>query len=160
MKLIPLVGRGAGLFVKVDDGDFDTLMTRKWRLNTKGYAVSCTLGSKDVRKQVWMHRVIMEAPFSSQVDHKNRDRLDNQKHNLRLCTGSENRINSGLLQKNTSGYKGVSWSQQWGKWVAAIQKEGKKLVLGGFDSKEEAAKAYDAKARELFGEFAYCNFPK
>ena len=92
------------------------------------------------------------------VDHINHDPLDNHRHNLRLATRSQNAANVGPYANNTSGYKGVDFNQ--GKWRARITQHGKRHFLGTFDTAEEAARAYDSKALELFGEFASLNFPE
>ena len=59
-----------------------------------------------------------------------------------------------------SRYKGVCWHKRKKKWCVSICKSGKRAYLGPFDNETEAALAYDQKAKELFGEFAYLNFAK
>tara|TARA_R110000824_G_scaffold396554_1_gene598108 strand:- start:1212 stop:1535 length:324 start_codon:yes stop_codon:yes gene_type:complete len=105
-----------------------------------------------------MQRFIMDAPKGMQVDHINRNPLDNRKSNLRICTNAENSYNTGPQKNNTSGYKGVSWRKDAKKWTAYIG-HAPKSHLGYFDTPEEAAKARDAKAKELHGEYAHLNFP-
>ena len=94
-----------------------------------------------------------------QIDHINGIRDDNRWKNLREATGNQNQHNSKLRSDNTSGYKGVTWRKYRNKYRARIKFYGKNLLLGYFSSPEDAARAYDAKARELFGEFARLNFP-
>ena len=67
---------------------------------------------------------------------------------------SQNIANSRTSKKNTSGFKGVSWEKDSGKWLASIRYRRRKYRLGNFDSKEEAAAMYLAMAKDLFGEFA------
>ena len=93
------------------------------------------------------------------VDHINGNPLDNRKSNLRICTNAENQRNRGVNKNNTSGYKGVCWAKQNKKWKARIKHNGKLIHLGYYKDKEEAARAYDKKAKELHGEYAYLNFP-
>lgn len=107
-----------------------------------------------------MHRTIMkkmlvsEIPEGMQVDHINRNKLDNRRENLRLATASENQMNcGGKIGKH--GFRGVKTHRR--KWEAQIQKDNKKISIGLFPTKEEAASAYNIKAKELFGEFAYQN---
>ena len=107
-----------------------------------------------------MHRFIMKPKSNEYVDHINGDKLDNRKENLRICTKKENQRNQKVRKDNTSGYKGVALMA--GKyWRAYITSGGSRQKhLGNFKTKEEAARAYDEKAKEYFGEFARLNFPK
>ena len=93
------------------------------------------------------------------IDHIDGDGLNNRRANLRHCTNQENCRNQGLARNNRSGFKGVSWYPNSGKWVATIWDGKRKVFLGYYADPVEAARAYDAKARELFGEFARPNFP-
>lgn len=88
------------------------------------------------------------------VDHRNWIRNDNRFENLRSATASKNLANTRRKSNNTSGYKGVSWHKQRQTWRATCATK----HIGLFDDPIEAAKAYDAAARELFGEFAHTNF--
>lgn len=107
-----------------------------------------------------MHRVIADAPKGMLVDHKNGDSLDNRASNLRLCTHRENMWNSRRPKTNTTGYTGISRTSS-GRWKAQIGHKGVFLFLGArFPTAEAAALAYDAKAKELRGEFARLNFPE
>lgn len=90
------------------------------------------------------------------LDHIDGNRQNNRIENLRLATKSQNTAHAtGLRVDNKSGFRGV-W-QKRNKWAAGIRHQGQKYDLGRFDSKEEAALAYDAAARRFFGEFAYQN---
>jgi hypothetical protein len=93
------------------------------------------------------------------VDHIDRNPLNNELSNLREVTKRENSLNSKTYRNNTSGFRGVYWHKGAQKWLAQIQSEGKLRHLGYFDCKKEAARAYDAAAKELHGEFAQLNFP-
>lgn len=88
-----------------------------------------------------------------QIDHINRDRMDDRWCNLREATFGENQMNTGLAQNNTSGYKGVSWRVQSQKWEARVNN----IYLGMYDSKEEAKAVRDAFVEKLHGEFAVTN---
>ncbi len=89
------------------------------------------------------------------IDHENRNPLDDKIGNLRLCTQGQNVGNSTLAVTNKSGYKGVSWSLHMKKWIAGIGVNGKRKHLGYFDDPAEAHAAYMKAARERFGEFAH-----
>lgn len=93
-----------------------------------------------------------------QVDHQDLDRANSVWTNLRLAYQPLNNGNQFVRADNTSGYKGVSWSRGSRKWWAQISYEGTHHNLGYHVSIEDAARAYDAAARKLFGEFARVNF--
>ena len=88
------------------------------------------------------------------VDHIDGDKTNNRIENLRLATRSQNGSNRPKQKDNTSGYKGVSWSKQYKKWVAQIMKNNKLIYLGLFATPELASQAYNAAAEKLQGEFA------
>jgi HNH endonuclease/AP2 domain-containing protein len=91
------------------------------------------------------------------IDHIDGNSLNNRWANLRAATPSENLRNRGKTRKNTSGYKGVSWSTSNNGWVAQITHHYKTRNLGTFQTPEEAAAAYDEAATQLHGEFARRN---
>lgn len=106
-----------------------------------------------------LHRFLCGAKPGEEVDHVNGDPLDNRRENLRLCSREENSRNTRKWKSEThSRFKGVSRISGSKKWRAYISSGRKQLSLGSFDSEEAAAKAYDHKARELFGKFARPNF--
>jgi hypothetical protein len=163
-KLLPL---SQNKFAIVDADDYDRLNKYKWCLSrtrhtnyamrrTKGKRVN---GKRVKRKTIMMHRFITNAPRHLVVDHINHNGLDNRKQNLRLCTRAENSRNRRPFNIKGSRYKGVSWDKGRKVFIACIYCNRKNYYLGRFKSEIAAAKAYDRKARELFGEFAYLNFP-
>lgn len=110
-------------------------------------------------KYLAMHRMVFlyhHGYLPKVVDHIDRNKLNNKIENLRESTLSQNRANSKLTSKNTSGYKGVSKMRN--KWRVQIEYCGKTHRLGCFECPIVAALAYDKKALELFGEFANTNF--
>lgn len=127
------------------------LSDRNWTLSNTGYATS--------RLGMMQHLVIGKPKKGFFVDHKNQDKLDNRTENLRFATRSQNGSNIIIKSHNTSGYKGVIKREQQNntKWIARITINGDKQYLGIYDTKEQAALAYNKKAKELFGEFAYLN---
>ena len=119
-------------------------------------------------RRYYLSRLIMGEPKGMLVDHVNGDTLDNRRSNLRVCSKGENGRNRKVASKNnTSGFKGVSCRKkgpdminEWSRpWQAYINHDKKRHHLGMFATAEEAARAYDAKALELHGEFARLNFP-
>lgn len=146
-----------GAVAIVDDSDFNRLIQMgSWCLSSNGYAVHYTK-IDGRRKTLYMHRLIMDAPRSLQVDHIDRDRLNNQRSNLRFATRSQNQANKNIQINNTSAYKGVSWNK--GKWEARIRLNSTRVNLGRFSDPLRAALVYDAASRLFYDEFAGCNFP-
>jgi hypothetical protein len=94
------------------------------------------------------------------VDHIDDDPLNNRRSNLRIASRFQNLGNTRRRADNTSGFKGVSWSNRFRYWVASIGYAGAKRHLGCYPTAEQAAHAYDEAAREMFGEFARVNFPQ
>lgn len=146
---IPLGTGGMQGYALVDE-NFAHLDQYKWYLSC-GYAVSKIKG-----KMKKMHRLIVGASPKEHVDHINRNKLDNRKHNLRQCTSSQNAANSGLKKNNTSGFKGVFLMKNK-YYFAKIKVRREDIHLGFFKTPEAAAKAYDKAAIKYFGEYALTN---
>lgn len=104
-----------------------------------------------------MHREIIDEKENEHVDHINGNKKDNRKSNLRIATSSQNSRNIGLRKNNTTGYKGVIYEKKRDKWRAEIKKDYKSIFLGYFDTKEDAAKAYNEASMKYHGEFANLN---
>lgn len=96
-------------------------------------------------------------PEGMQIDHIDRDTLYIHPDNLRLATNSQNQFNKGPQRNNTSGFKGVYWSEYHRNWRALIRADGKKKHLGCFTNKLDAARAYNEAALKYHGEYAYLN---
>jgi hypothetical protein len=143
-----------GKFALVDDDIYEYLNQWKW-IYSNGYAIR---DDKISGKRIRMHREILDADVGVEIDHINRDRLDNRKINLRVCSRSENRCNCGIRSDNTSGFKGVYWHKRMGKWRAVVHKNNKEISLGYYSSPEDAAYAYDLGAKKYHGKFAVLNF--
>ena len=89
------------------------------------------------------------------------DRIDNDKgyskENCRWVTHSQNQMNKGASKNSSSKYKGVHWDKKASKWMGQIGFNGNSIYLGYFTCEKEAALAYNKKAKELFGKYAYLN---
>jgi HNH endonuclease/AP2 domain len=103
-------------------------------------------------------RMNMILKDDEEIDHKDRNRLNNQRDNLRSATRQEQVQNTTKRKNTASKYKGVSWWKN--KWKARIVINGKSIHLGYFDNEEDAARAYDRAAKRAFGEFMVLNFPE
>lgn len=136
----------------VDDDVYEWASKFKWYCTFQGYA------SRGNRKNIkFLHKEIMNASKGTTVDHINGNKLDNRKENLRLCSHMENIRYQKIHNRNTSGYKGVSWHKAGKKWHAKIAVNYKQIHLGLFKIKEDAARAYNKAAIKYFGEFAKLN---
>lgn len=91
------------------------------------------------------------------IDHKNGDRADNRLANLRLCTHAENLRNCKVQLGTKCGFKGVYKPKNGLRFYARIIVGGRRIELGGFDTKEEAAHRYNMAAEQHFAEFARLN---
>jgi AP2 domain len=161
-KQIPLT---QGQIAIVDDEDFERVSAYNWRAawnkNTGSYyAIKNTTSAKGKRTTTCMHRFILGVSERRQkIDHIDHDTLFNVRRNLRVCTSSQNQHSQKKRVGCSSQYKGVCWDKSNCKWNARIMNSNHKFLLGNFKDEEDAARSYDVKARELFGEFAYLNFP-
>lgn len=154
MKEIPLYrgpknSRYIAGYAKVDDEDFERLMQWRWTWPNSDYPARLrpffkrkgTTGGR----YIFMHNEVMGGLF---VDHIDRDRLNNQRSNLRWATRAQNSQNVGLKSENTSGVKGVHWHQNLGQWIASLIFEGERHYYGGFQDLSTADNTLkDARAR-------------
>lgn len=85
---------------------------------------------------------------SKGIDHKNRDKSDNRICNLRICTPVENGQNASLSKANKSGITGVFFNKKTGKWVSQITVNRKNIILGAYNSIDEAAASRRAAESE------------
>lgn len=143
----------------IDTEDYDSVIRYSWCLIRSGrtkiikYARARVNGSK-----ILLHRFLMNPPPDRDVDHKNHNGLDNRKHNLRMCTDSQNRGNRKSNYNSTSGHKGVTWLANSNKWRVRISNgRGCSRTIGLFTDAHDAACAYNKAALEQWGEFALLN---
>lgn len=130
----------------IDRTDLALVKSINWTIHSAGYAKGYLGG-----RQVLMHKLLL--PKAKEVDHINRDRLDNRRSNLREVTRTENCMNKGKLENTSSRFKGVSWHSQIKTWRAR---------LGNFQittkDEIEAAYIYDQAVLQMFGKHAFTNF--
>jgi hypothetical protein len=160
MKEIPLT---KGKVALVDDEDYDKLMALgyKWSaMDNKGYQFYATGFGNG--KSVMMHRVILGITDRKVfVDHADGNGLNNRRGNIRPASRSQNAANRKLRKDSKMPYRGISYAEECPihPWIARIALNGKRKTIGHYSTAEDAARAYDNKAREVFGEFASLNFP-
>ncbi len=141
-----------GKWTLVDEDVFESLRCRRLWIGTSGYAMMTKPHSRSLQR---VHRFIVGLgdDLSTLVDHINGDRLDNRRANLRTASAKQNTRNS--RPQGQRPYKGVTF--QKGKWVAQIGVDGRRVYLGRHTTIIEAARAYNAAAKRLHGEFAWLN---
>lgn len=142
--------RSDGAVILIDDDDLALVSQFRWSpAGWKGRYVG-THSKEYGSRTLYLHRLLLNPDQGVEVDHKNRDPLDNHRSNLRMATRSQNEQNKPLSSRNTTGYRGVYryWKGQ-GRFFAKFEVEGKVWWLCTFDSAEEASAAVE-KARGLF----------
>lgn len=166
MKEIPLSN---GMVALVDDEDWETLSQYRWHANPRPHRAS--RGGRNwyayrqeyrdgTTKTLSMHRQILGAKQGQDIDHRDGNGLNNCRSNLRFASKSQNMANRDVPKPAASGFRGVSWRPEKSKWYARINAFCRTRHLGYFHSPEQAARAYDRAAAELFGDFARLNFPE
>lgn len=155
MKEINLVD--SNLKALVDDEDYESLSTFRWRILTNGDKSYAITGLHRENTEMLMHHVLLPKGVGYQTDHKDGNGLNNQKYNLRYATVNQNQYNRGKTKANTSGFKGVFYAYASGNWRSQIKVDGKLIYLGTYKTPERAALAYNEGARKYHGEFAYQN---
>lgn len=140
MKLIPL---NKGKFAQVDDSDYDDIMRYKWHVvQTRG-------GVWYAKRSVWnggrqvcvrMHRQIMGVPYwnGQEIDHKDRNGLNNQRHNLRFATRREQMLNT--VRNTPDKLTGAILIK--GRWRSQITINNVAYYIGSFDTQEQGSMAH------------------
>lgn len=156
-KKVELTGRdGVVGHAIVDDEDYELVSQFTWNKHPKGYAMARindeSLTGREGYRTVTMHRLILGCKTGDGqiVDHVNFDVLDNRRENLRIATDAKSLRNRRVFKNSGTGYKGVRVEN--GNYVAFVH-------IGGFDTPEEAAEAYDRVIRKCFPGHPV-NFPR
>lgn len=147
MKTITLT---QGKVALVDDEDYELVSSYVWHFNV--YAKRKSRKIEGSARNINMHTFIMGR---KSLDHINRNKLDNRRSNLRVCTPGQNMANRAPYHGK---FKGVSWNKKHKSWVAQLQVNRHAKHIGYFKTAKDAARAYDERAKETWGEFACLNF--
>jgi hypothetical protein len=149
-----------GETVFVDAADLHIVDGYNWRIsrrpNGRAYA-----RARVGEQTIYMHRLIDGTPAGMETDHRNGNGLDNRRTNLRTATRVQNSANVPKRRREssrmTSRYKGVSWDRVRGCWRANARIDGRQWFLGRYADEADAARAYNAAALSVWGEFARLN---
>ncbi len=157
MRRIPLT---QGKEALVSDCDYKYLVKWKWcyaKVRKGGYAVRNGPKNKP-KRTIHMHRVVAARKgIKGRVDHRDQNKLNNQRRNIRAADYSQNGANRGAQRDNTSGFKGVYRDKSTGMWRAQLKYHGKWVYRELFTTKIAAARAYNKAAKRYFGKFASLN---
>jgi hypothetical protein len=159
MKVVNLT---KGRLAYVDDKDYEAVSEFSWQAQKikTGWVVKRGVWDPDRgnNRSQSLGVFLLRPPPGLRVDHRDGDPFNNQRANLRLCTKTENdRAFRRKAVGKSSRFRGVSWWAQRAKWRSVLETNGRQFHLGTFDREEDAARAYDAAAKQHFGEFAHLN---
>lgn len=131
-----------GYVAIVDDADYPLLSSIRWFAKIKSNTVYAYHRGRHGKFS--MHRKILNPPSGLEVDHRNRNGLDNRRENLRACTHSENMLNS----KSFTSQRGITFDKCHNRWKARILRDGKRVSLGSFLNETDASNAYRKAVEE------------
>jgi hypothetical protein len=158
MKIITL---SQGQVTLVDDEDYENLIKHVWCAavgrsgNFRAVRTGKVCDGERKDKRIYMSREIMNPPHNLVVDHADGNTLNNQRSNLRIASISENNRNNHSPKSFIGAFE-----NSCGNWTVRIRVDGKKLNLGTYRSKKEAAIVYDIAAIRYAGDFAVTNYPR
>lgn len=148
---------------QISDSDFISISKFNWRIDNNGYATRYYFCKKTKKQKIiFMHKQIYGHKDGFVVDHKDRDKLNNKRSNLRFATKSQNSMNSEKKshikgKPCSSKYKGVSFEKRKNLWISYITISGKAKKVGRFKKEEDAARNYNKFAKIHYGKFAKLN---
>lgn len=158
MVRLPLHNRNGDVIAEaLVDEDDASLASYSWCRHSEGYVYRMARDG-DRRQPVLLHREVCGLTVGDglQADHKNGDKLDNRRANLRAVTNAQNAQNrrpgGNLLyagKPTSSRFRGVYWNASRGKWYAGIVVAGTSRYLGSYVTEDEAGRAAAEARREL-----------
>ncbi len=137
----------------IDTEDYDKIKDYCWHEH-RGYTTSSRTNGEIGEYRI--HQLIMNIPKGMEADHINRNKLDNRKCNLRVCSHADNSKNRGIRICNTTGYTGIFFKKSSNRYHASIYSNGKSIFLGSFKNKQDAINVRHEAEIKYFGEFASC----
>lgn len=162
MKKLPFKSHGKTLYSLVDDDVYKWAKNYNWhgKEYKTNYRTIIYVGryiQKNYRRKfVKLHQLVIGMSIDGKLtDHKNRNSLDNQRHNLRFATSQENSMNASPYKNKK--HKGIIFRKDMNKWRSRIRYNNKLINIGHFVNKNDALNAYNMKAKELFKNFAVLN---
>jgi hypothetical protein len=165
--LLEVSSKTHGVFIVwIDAEDAERVSKHTWGVQVRKNRVYFATHVKQPSGKwpvLYLHRFLKQCPDGLQVDHHRSEYMDLRKTELRCANNQQNGYNRRSNSNTTSRFKGVSWYERTSKWIAHITHNNKLIHIGYFtgtpDGERLAARAYDAKAIEMFGEYAKLNFP-
>lgn len=142
--------------ILIDKDDIENVTQYTWYIQKNGYVARKTKKNR-MNKTIYLHRSIYGITCSKEVDHINRNKLDNRKENLRVCNHIDNQHNMKPATGLTSKYKGVCWDKRRKAWRMRLKCNDKEAICEYYKNEISAANAYNYWAKIYFGEFAYVN---
>ena len=138
-----------------DKTDYDLIKDYCWRIDANGYVVTSTKDNLTGKynKIIKLHKLLMPCSADYIVDHKNTNRLDNQKCNLRMCYQKDNVKNHNTFKTNKTGVSGVTWNKRNQNWRVRIGN----INIGSYKDFDDAVKARKEAEEKYFGEYSYNN---
>lgn len=140
----------------VSPEDYDKVSQYSWHQNNYGYVMACI-----DKKNKSLHRFVMNAEEDDLIDHKNNNKLDNQRGNLKFSDSSKNGLNRKIKEDKFSKHKGVFYRKNRQKYYAEIVIKGVKYFLGSFKNEVDAAETIDKfLIYKKLDEHVKLNFPE
>jgi len=136
--------------ILVSDEDWHDFSRQSWYIDNYGYALN--------GNRIKMHKIILECEDKTKVIHHiNNNTLDNRRENLAIVSRAINAHQKKKQKDSSSQYFGVTYLTKLNKWEAKFSKDGQKHYIGVFENEKDAARSYNAKVKEVYGEFANLN---
>lgn len=142
-----------GRYAYISPEDYTLIKPYTWRLLKTKHGEYAQSGNG-----ILMHRLIMKPSADLEIDHINRDGLDNRRENLRLCTSSQNKHNTKVRKDSSTGYRGIYYNTKYNKYYVQIKPpNAKRIFVGAFSNLSEAIKRYEEVAITIFEDFYNAN---
>lgn len=142
-----------GIIFYIDRADEDIVRQYKWSVVKDEKGILTVTTSKGLA----LHTLLMNTPENMEVDHRDLNRLNNRRSNLRICTHQQNQCNQPLQKNNTSGVTGVSYYAPRNKYRARIKVWQHDIHLGYYSTFDEAVMARNVGMGCMFGEYGIYN---